>query len=187
MDSIPTDADARHVPLTRLSAVLLVFCAAAGVAWSDGGALILHQRVGPLSVSVFASPAPLRAGLADLTVLLQDAETDNVLLDGTIQLELNKAGEPAITAAATNGQASNKLLYAASVQVPRPGSWNLTVRCREHAQQVVVRGPLTVLSAEAPVLSYWPYFALVPVAIGLFALNQRLKLKRRGARLPTRP
>ena len=168
-------------------ALLLAFFAAAQLSWCDGGALILHQRTGAMSVSLFASPAPARAGMTDFSVLLQDAETQDVLLDGTIKLQLTKAGMSPIEADATTGQATNKLLYAAAVDVPSAGAWTITVRCRVHGKEESASGTLAVLAPEPPLVSYWPYFAVVPVAIFLFIFNQKLKSRRRSARLPVRP
>lgn len=149
--------------------------------------LVLHGRAGQLNISVFATPSPLRAGMADLSVLLQDAADGGVLLDGTIELRLSKAGEPGIVARPATGQATNKLLYAATVEIPEAGEYALTAICRERGQEGAIRGTLTVLPPEPAILSYWPYFAIVPLAILLFLLNQRLKSRRRVARLPTRP
>jgi hypothetical protein len=157
------------------------------LAWGDGGALVLHQRAGSVNISLFASPSPLRVGIADLSVLLQDAETQEVLLNGAIELELSKPGEKPIRVNATPGQATNRLLYAATVDIPSAGNWDIAARCRVGQEQVVVRGQLTVLTPEPPLFDYWAYFLIVPLAIGLFALNQALKTRRRSARLPTRP
>jgi hypothetical protein len=158
-----------------------------GLAWGDGGALVLHQRAGSVNISLFASPSPLRAGMADLSVLLQDGETQEILLNGVIELELSKPDEKPIRVDATQGQATNRLLYAASVDLPSAGKWDIAARCRVGREQVVVRGQLTVLTPESPIFDYWAYFLIVPLAISLFALNQVLKTRRRSARLPTRP
>lgn len=155
--------------------------------FGDGGALLLQQHVGSLSVSVFASPSPLRVGVADFSVLLQNADNDEVLLDGTIELDLSKTGENDLKVNATPGQVTNRLLYAANVQIPQPGDWSLVARCREHGQEAIIRGTLNVLPREQALLTYWLYFAAVPIAILLFVLNQQLKARRRVARLPARP
>jgi hypothetical protein len=149
--------------------------------------LVLQGRAGHLNISVFASPSPLRAGMADLSVLLQDAADGGILLDSAVELRLTKSGAPSIVAIATTGQATNKLLYAAAVDILEPGKYVLTALCREHGEEVSIHGTLTVLPRQPAVLDYWFYFAIVPVAILLFLLNQRLKSRRRAVRLPARP
>jgi hypothetical protein len=172
--------------LTRLLLSLLILASEARLAYGDGGALIFHQQAGSLNISVFASPSPLRAGMADLSVLLQDADTDAVRLDASVEIHLLKAGEPELVATPTPGQATNKLLYAAAVEIPSEGEWKITLRCIERGHEAVVQGILTVLPPEPALLTYWIYFVIVPIAIALFILNQRLKQKRRAARLPAR-
>lgn len=150
---------------------------------ADGGTLILHERSGALNVNVFATPSPLRAGLADFSLLIQDANTQDVLLDGDVELNLSKAGLENIQARATPGQATNRLLYAATVTIPEAGEWKLTARCRIRGQEMTLSGSIAVLPPEPPLFTYWPYFLVVPVFIGLFLLNQVLKTKRRSLKI----
>lgn len=173
--------------MTRLLRSLLILASGVRLAFADGGALILHQQAGSLNVSLFASPSPLRAGMADLSVLLQDADTDAVRLDASVEIHLAKPGQPEFATALTPGQATNKLLYAAAVEIPSEGEWRIALHCVEHGHEAVVRGTLTVLPPEPPLVTYWIYFAIVPIAIGLFILNQRLKQRRRAARMAARP
>jgi hypothetical protein len=187
LDSVSANADAWHVALKRWVLLVAIFYAGAGLAFGDGGALILQQRAGSFDFSVFATPSPLRAGRADFSVLVQDAKTQDVVLDGAIDLDFTRAGEEDIRAKATPGQATNKLLYAATVEIPRAGEWDLGARCRIRGEDSVLHGTVSVLPPEPPLLTYWPYFLVVPLAIFLFALNHWLKSKRRSARLPIRP
>lgn len=173
--------------MKRCVLALATLCGAAGLVFGDGGALILQQRAGSLNISVFATPSPLRAGTADFSVLVQDAETEDVLLNGAIELDLSKTGTGDIRANASQGQATNRLLYAATVEIPQAGEWELSARCRFRGEEEIVRGKVNILPPEPPLVTYWPYFLLVPFAIVLFALNQILKSRRRSARLPIRP
>jgi len=57
-------------------------------AYPDGGTLRLRQDTGPFMVSVFTAPQPLRAGPADVSVLVQDRASTEVLLDAEVTLTL---------------------------------------------------------------------------------------------------
>ena len=41
---------------------------------ADGGAILARQTINGLGLTVFASPAPLRAGPVDVSVLVQEGE-----------------------------------------------------------------------------------------------------------------
>jgi hypothetical protein len=169
--------------LIRCLILLVTLIAAPFLLRADGGTLILRQRSGTLNVSVFASPSPLRAGPADFSLLIQNAETEDVLLDGEVELNLSKAGFADIIARATPGQATNRLLYAATVNIPEPGEWKVSALCRVRGQDVRLGGSIAILPPAPPLFTYWPYFLVPPVAIGLFLLNQALKKKRRSLKI----
>jgi hypothetical protein len=150
---------------------------------ADGGALVLHERTGPLVVNMFAAPVPLRAGSADLSVLLQNASDNSAVLDGSVHVELIGPGGQHADAAATHAGATNKLLFAANVDLSAPGEWRVIVTGMQHDQRWRVSGLIVVRPGEPARIAYWPYFAVVPIAIALFALNQWLKRKRKAERL----
>jgi hypothetical protein len=170
--------------LIRRLILVVTLIAAPSLLWADGGTLILHERSGALNISVFAAPSPLRAGPADFSLLIQNAETQDVLLDGEVELNLSKAGAEDIRATPTPGKATNRLLYAATVSIPEAGEWKLALRCRVGGQETKLGGSIAILPPEPPLLTYWPYFLLVPVAVCLFFLNQVLKRKRQSVKSP---
>ena len=169
--------------MTRL---VCFFLAAASFLYADGGALLLSGQSGSLQISVFGTPVPLRSGLADLSVLLQNESDHQVLLDAAVTLRLSQKGRPEITLEPTPTQAASKYMYASQVTFPASGKWNLQVICKQRSQVSELLGTITVLPEQPAVLTYWPYFALIPVAIFLFVLNQYLKRKRVTNR-PKRP
>jgi hypothetical protein len=57
-----------------LWAVFLMQWAASSSAMADGGALRFSGRRGDRLIAVFTTPTPLRAGLTDLSVLVQEVE-----------------------------------------------------------------------------------------------------------------
>ena len=58
----------------------------ATAAHGDGGTMLLHQDAGAFTITLFAAPQPLHAGAADLSVLVQDRSSGEVLLDPVIDL-----------------------------------------------------------------------------------------------------
>lgn len=147
--------------------------------FADGGAVLLHKSAGQFVVTVFGTP---QVGTSDLSVFVQNAQDRNPVLDAEVTLRLGGA-----SVRATHEAATNKLLYAANVELSHAGRTHLEVTIERAGERVVIEGDLDVMPASPPILAYWPYFALVPTAILLFALNQRLKNKRRVSRLAVRP
>jgi hypothetical protein len=173
--------------------------AAPRLARGDGGIIRLRETQGPFSVTVFSSPEAAAGGLADVSVLIQGRESSKVILDADVSLTLSpsagqimKQSDPLCgpsTAAmrlpdgtsnvaavrATREQASNKLLYAAPVELNAPGDWQLHV--------FVSRGPdsarfdclLPVASRSGKLTGVCPYLLLPPLAVAAFAINQWLR------------
>jgi len=157
---------------TMVALALLV----ATPALSDGGAIQVRQAAGPFVVTVFSAPMPLRAGAVDLSVLVQTHSGDQPVLDAEVLVTLTSSGGTVtINAAATRQQATNKLLYAAPVNLPFAGSWDLRVTIRRGSQVAEVGCPVTVAAALPPLLLHWPYLAFPPLTILVFTLHQWLR------------
>jgi hypothetical protein len=185
LDSIPADADARHgnvkLFLHRFLWVIWALCCGSVLLLADGGTLQFRKQAGPFIVTVFSSPVPLRAGAADISVMVQDAHDNSPVLDASVSIQLSQAQEPKIDAKATRSQATNKLLYASSVEFPRPGRWLLRIGVFREGASGEASGEISVLPEQVPLIAYWVYFAIVPLGVVLFALNQWLKKKRSPA------
>ena len=69
-----------------------------------------------------------------------------------------------------------------SVDLFHPGRYSMHVSVSRNGHAASINGEIDVPPAAPPWAAYWPYFALVPAAILLFALNQWLKAKRDGRR-----
>jgi hypothetical protein len=146
---------------------------------ADGGTLRLRERAGGYQVAVFTSPAPVRAGPVDVSVLVQDAATGEVVPDAQVVVRLTTPGtEDVLEQAATAEPATNKLFRAAVFQLPAPGRWDV---------EVAVDGPdgpaslrFDVQAADAPPrwLDLWPWFTWPALAVTLFAVH-RLLVRRR--------
>ena len=148
--------------------------------YADGGTLQFQKQAGPFTVTLFSTPVPLRVGAADLSVLVQDSQ-NNALVNGSVTVHLSKLDERDIVAQATTAQATNKLLYAAPVELPRAGKWDVRIHVTRVGLSGDAQGAIHVLPQEPPLEAFWLYFAVVPFGVLLFVLNQWLK--RREHRL----
>lgn len=154
-------------------------CLATRLLFADGGVVQFQKQAGPFFVTVFSAPVPLRVGASDLSVMVQKADDRSEVLDCLVTLRLTKPGDRGIQALATRAQARNKLLYATPIIFPSAGTWHLTVNVKQRDETVGVNGELTVLPELPPLIAHWSYFAVLPVAFVLFALNQWLKARRK--------
>lgn len=174
--------------MRRFFLAALLFAPA--ILFGDGGTLQLRKPAGPWIVTVFSTPVPLRAGVADLSVMVQTAQDRKTVLDAGVKLHLTKSSATdvvEIIAPATRSQATNKLLYAARVTLPSAGKWRLEVDVKEKASVASVSGEIAVLPLQPPAMARWPYFAFVLLVVLLFAMNQWLKRSRRLRRPRARP
>jgi len=158
--------------------VALLLLAASAPLFADGGAVLLHQQTGPYVVTFFASPTPPRAGMVDLSVLVQSAATLDPVLDSDVHISLAKSGPP-VDIHATRSQANNKLLYAASAPLRDPGLWRYSVTIsRQAADPIVISGSLTVNPEQPKLAAYAAYLALPFLALAILALHQWLRFRK---------
>jgi hypothetical protein len=144
---------------------------------ADGGEVLSRQESGPLVITVFASPVPLRAGPIDLSVLVQTRDALKPVLDAKVSIRLQGASE--MLAAASRSKAQNKLLYAAALQLPQPGEWKYTVSVQSVAGNAAISGRFQAGLPAPPLASYGFYLAIPLVLIAIFVLHQWLS--RRSA------
>lgn len=147
---------------------------------ADGGRVQLQQKADSLLITVFAAPAQLRAGLVDVSVLIQNFENDQPVLDAQVQVILRSQSGMTVRGEATRAEAKNKLLYSTLVNLPESGQWQIEVEVKQGAKDSKVAGSLVVAPALPFFLGYWRWLALPPFAIVLFILNQRLKNRMRA-------
>lgn len=188
VDLTSANANARHAALRRIATRFLIgLCVAIGLLVADGGIVQFRTQAGPFLVTVFSAPVPLRVGVADLSVMVQRLNDRSEELDCNVMLHLSKPGERDIRVAATRAQATNKILYAAHPVLQKAGNWNLTLEIKARGDAARVNGAITVLPQLPPLIAYWPYFAVLPAAVALFALNQWLKRRRKVINPRVRP
>jgi hypothetical protein len=161
----------------RRSCLLLVFLllSFARGARADGGIVLCRRTGAPFDVTVFFAEMPLRPGLADLSVLLEQAEGHSPILDAKVIIELEHEGGMMIRAEATRSQARNKLLYCSLIDVPLSGRWKMTVHVIHGNKAAEVLSDLLVAPPQPLLLSYWKLTAAPLVIIILFIVSQWLR------------
>jgi hypothetical protein len=155
---------------------------AQATAWADGGMVRMRQETGDLIITVFTSPTPLSVGPVDLSLLLQNRNGLDPVLDASVSLDLVHADSNIeFHARPSREQARNKLLYATPVIFSRPGRWRMSVTVRRNEKEVVAAGTLDVAPSSGRELSLAGFLAFPPVIIMLFVVRERL-LRRRSRR-----
>jgi hypothetical protein len=163
--------------LYPLAAFLLVI--GATEARADGGAMLLHQDAGAFTITVFATPQPLQTGDADLSVMVQDRTSGEILLDPIIDLTVAPQSASAAQQAVrlTKGQASNRLLQASTVHFSSAGRWRLILVVRRGNDTAQLVTECTVEPDHSRAALVW-FYVLLPVGIILlFIIHQVLKLR----------
>ena len=157
----------------------IVMTLAQATAFADGGTVQLRKEAGALVITVFSSPAPLSAGLVDISLLVQNRSGLEPVLDANVSLLLRAdASGTEIQARPTREQAQNKLLYAAPVTLAESGRWQLAITILRNGERTEATGAIDVASAPEMAASYWSYIAFPPLAIVVFAVREWL-LRRR--------
>ena len=153
------------------------------------------RRVDGLLLTVFASPAPLRAGPVDVSVLVQKGEKP--ILDAAVDIswQANSASSadwlpPCCTMEsrtekipALRGHSNNRFLYSAIVPMKTAGPSVLKIRVFEAGREVLLSCDLDVRRPLPPLLAFWPWLAFPPIAIAGFALHQKLSQPRQRSSL----
>jgi hypothetical protein len=155
--------------LGALAALLLW----APLVFADGGTMLLHQDAGAFTVSLFAAPQPLHSGAADLSVMVQDRASGEVLLDPTIDITVG----PQQAVRLTRGEASNRLLQAATVHFSNPGTWRLAVVVHWGKDSAQVSTECTVEPDHSRAALVWIYVLFAVGITLLFIAHQALKLR----------
>jgi putative membrane protein len=119
---------------------------------TDGAVVRMQEVSGPFRVSVFSAPGPLPAGAADVSVLVQDRNSGETILDATVDLEAQPVGGGGGSESirATRSRSTNKLLEAATLNLSSPGSWELRISVQRGSDHVTLSGRLEVATIESP-------------------------------------
>jgi hypothetical protein len=155
--------------------LLVVMILAQATALADGGTVQLRKEAGAFVITVFTSPAPLSAGPVDISLLLQNRNGLEPVLDASVSMRLREdASSTEVQARPTREQAQNKLLYAAPVTLAESGRWQLAVTILRNGERTDATGTIDVASAPEMAASYWSYLAFPPLMIAAFVVRERL-------------
>ena len=162
--------------------ILVLLMLARAIAFADGGAAELRKEAGTFVITVFTSPAPLSSGPVDVSLLLQNRNGLEPVLDADVSLLLRAPGSnQGFRVRPTRGQAQNKLLYAAPVTFAEAGKWQLAIAISRNGERTDTTGILDVAPAPKMASSYWGFIAFPPLMIAAYAVRERLiRRKARG-------
>jgi len=155
----------------------------------DGDVVRLQAVSGPFQVSVFGEPGSLAAGPADLAVLVQDRNSGEVILDADVDLAVQSAGGAPTVVRATHAQSTNKLLEAATIDLPAAGAADLRVSVRRGNDEGTLATTFDIAPPAAESSFSWSYLIALAIGAGLLILHRILRSKplHRGASLPQTP
>jgi len=172
---------------------------------ADGLPVRTKQTQGPFIITIFAPPEVSRDLPSDVMLMIQRRDSGEVVMDAAVDLifvppagaKLNPndvlcgptrnlpspepTGAPHQPASvrAPRAQVANKLFYGTSVVLRATGFWQLRVTIREGGEEASIICTLPVGIPSHRLRGLWPYLALPPAVIVLFAMNQWLR--RRSA------
>jgi hypothetical protein len=109
-------------------------------ALANGGQLRVDgEPVGPYRLYVFTDPTPLREGLADVSVIVEDAQTFETRFDVTVDITAESLEHdlPLVSGRTSREQADDPNIYqAAELDLPRSGNWRFTVTLTDDTGEV---------------------------------------------------
>jgi hypothetical protein len=175
--------------LMALSAAWLALGAGASVALGDGGVVRFSGRRDDRLITVFTAPTPLRTGLVDVSVMVQEADSGRPRPDIPIVVHAHPIHQvqERISVPATSEAATNKLLRAAGLELSEPGWWHVEVVVPSLGPGPPIDFDVEVAEALPPWLDLSLWIGWPLVAIGCFALHQWLVHRRRPTVLPGFP
>jgi len=147
---------------------------------ADGGVIRLSEQKGSYRITVFSAPTPLRAGPMDISVLVQDSATGELTSEVQVAIKTVRHDYPAtkIHYSATREAATNKLYYAANLDLPGAGWYSFDVSIEGALGEANVRFEVEAAESLPPWLAFWPWVCWPALAILLFSIHQVLVRRR---------
>ena len=126
-------------------------------------------------MTVYTDPTPIMTGVVDVSALVEQPNSTDLVEDASVSVvaQPTDGSLPARTFAATHEQATNKLFYAANVQLPAAGRWQFTIHVEGAAGQGEVSFGADV--TESGLLNLpltLPLLVLLPLAIVIVWLRR---------------
>jgi hypothetical protein len=169
----------RH-PIAGLVFVFLFLGTSCAAARGDGSTVCMSGRQGSYVIAVFSAPTPLRAGPIDISVLVQDARSGEPVTEAQVTVRLTMPEQPPLSVAATQEAATNKLLRAASIDLPSAGRWHLDVDVDGPHGAAVISCDLDAANRLPKWRELWPWVCWPALVILLFGLHQALVRRSAG-------
>ncbi len=147
----------------------------------DDQVVRLQQQSGPFAVTVFGRAGDLEIGPASFSMLVQDRDTRETLLDATVDLSAQPAGDSrgALSVRASTSGSDNKLMQAGELNLPTAGDWTLRIAVRRNSASVDVSLPLRVVKPANSIAIPWSYVILLAFSvILLFTYIRRHRMEK---------
>ncbi len=157
-------------------AIWLVAVAWPGSLLADGGMPCWSGSVGPYRVAVFISPNPLRVGLGDCSLIVQDAATHELVpqAQATLRLVPRDMSRPPRSVEFGQSGSERRLFQSAELHLPEAGWWEFELSIDGSEEPATASFALEVADAPPRWLTFWPWFSWPAVAIALFGIHQWL-------------
>ena len=155
--------------------MVLTVLLAAGTAHGDAGLVRAHHDDGPVHLTVFTEPTPLRLGPLDLSVLLLNAAGDH-LLDGKVTALLTPPDGRSMRVQLSGGQATTRFMQAIKMTLDQPGDWHVDIDAHTVDGEVHAAFDMHVAAALPRLVQLWPWFLPVPVGLCLWWIVSRDRL-----------
>lgn len=147
---------------------------------ADGGRVEISRETDQHRVTVFRSPVPAQVGRVDISVMIQDLRSGDVLPETPVRVKCThlESGK-SIVRPANSEQATNKLLASAKIDLPTAGTWQVEVAVDA---PVSTRLSFPVFAQQATVnVTVLTWIAGFPVLFCIaFALREMIRNPKRN-------
>ena len=142
-----------------------------GTGDSDDRVLRATQKSGPFAISVYGPAGEIPVGASTFAVLVQDAGSQSVSLDTSVELSLRRvdSAQASTEPVQATGDDENKLLFSAELEATSEGEWIVEARVTRTSVSSTVRVPIDVGKPEAEVAIAWMDVVILAVAAVLGA------------------
>jgi cytochrome c oxidase assembly factor CtaG len=159
----------------------LAFSALLAFSGSDEDELVpqARQQTAAIRLTIYTSGDNLDIGANDISVLVQDA-TGSPILDTQIEVSATRQG---VTTGASEihgreAETDNKLLKAATIEVPAAGAWLLHVNVKHDARAASITFPTQAVVPTSGIDDWWPYFVFPAIGLLLLLVYSRRAHRR---------
>lgn len=165
-----------------LTLLALLIWPAAAQAHGGGQPQLVDVPSGPYHLYVWTNPQPPQAGVVHVTVALVQPDSQQPVLDATVQVTATLTDAAVVTSAATHDNAAIKTYYETDMTLPQAGVWEIAVG---HADAAGRGGAAFKLTLEPGARAIGPGEAvLLGAAIAALVLGVLWWRKRRHAARP---